>query len=86
LIRRAIRAYAQAVEDLGYAYLVATDNVLAAPPPASAKIEPLILLAHLASMTQQVELVTGVVVAPSRQTLLLAKQAASVDCLSNGRL
>lgn len=82
----AIRTYAQAVEDLGFDYLVATDNVLAGPPPASAKIEPLILFALLAGFTRRVELVTGVVVAPSRQTLLLAKQATSLDRLSGGRL
>ena len=40
----------------------------------------------LAGWTHKLELTTGVIVAPSRQTLLLAKQAASVDVLSGGRL
>lgn len=78
----ALRAFAQAVEDLGYQYLVAFDSLHTENPWH----EPLVLYACLAGCTQKLELTTGVIVAPSRQTLLLAKQAASLDVLSGGRL
>ena len=78
----ALRAFAQAVEDLGYQYLVAFDSVCTDNPWH----EPLLFYAFLAGWTHKLELTTGVIVAPSRQTLLLAKQAASLDVLSGGRL
>ena len=78
----ALRAFAQAVEDLGYQYLVAFDSLCTENPWH----EPLVFYAFLAGWTQKLELTTGVIVAPSRQTLLLAKQAASLDVLSGGRL
>jgi probable F420-dependent oxidoreductase len=78
----ALRAFAQAVEDLGYQYLVAFDSLCTENPWH----EPLLFYAFLAGWTQTLELTTGVIVAPSRQTLLLAKQAASLDVLSDGRL
>jgi probable F420-dependent oxidoreductase len=78
----ALRAFAQAVEDLGYQYLVAFDSLCTENPWH----EPLVFYAFLAGWTHKLELMTGVIVAPSRQTLLLAKQAASLDVLSGGRL
>ncbi len=48
--------------------------------------EPFVLFAYLAAVTQRLELFTGVLVLPQRQTPLVAKQAAEVDVLSNGRL
>jgi probable F420-dependent oxidoreductase len=48
--------------------------------------EPLTLFSFLAAITQRLELVSGVIVLPQRQTALVAKQAAEVDVLSNGRL
>jgi probable F420-dependent oxidoreductase len=78
----ALRAFAQAVEDLGYQYLVAFDSLCTENPWH----EPLVFYAFLAGWTQKLELTTGVIVAPSRQTLLLAKQAASLDVLSSGRV
>jgi alkanesulfonate monooxygenase SsuD/methylene tetrahydromethanopterin reductase-like flavin-dependent oxidoreductase (luciferase family) len=48
--------------------------------------EPLTMLAAAAAVTQRVQLVTTIVVGPLRNTSLLAKTAASIDALSNGRL
>jgi probable F420-dependent oxidoreductase len=48
--------------------------------------EVFVLFGYLAAVTTSVELVTGVLVLPQRQTALVAKQAAEVDVLSGGRL
>ena len=92
----AIRAYAEAVEDLGYENLLAYDHVLGADTtnrPGWSRYstkdsfhEPFVLFAYLAAITQRIELTTGIIILPQRQTALVAKQAAEVDVLSNGRL
>jgi probable F420-dependent oxidoreductase len=48
--------------------------------------EPMTLLAYVAGATEKIELVPSVIVLPSRQTALFAKQAAELDVLSGGRL
>jgi probable F420-dependent oxidoreductase len=48
--------------------------------------EPFVLLAHLAALTERLELTTGVLILPQRQTALVAKQAIELDLLSRGRL
>jgi probable F420-dependent oxidoreductase len=93
---KAIRDYAQAAEDLGYEHLLAYDHVLGADPSnregwrgythKTMFHEPLTLFSYLAAITERLELVSGVVVLPQRQTALVAKQAAEVDVLSGGRL
>jgi probable F420-dependent oxidoreductase len=91
-------AFAQAAEDLGYAHLVAYDHVIGAEPsgrPASwrgvythrdAFHEPFVLFGYLAAVTTKLELAFGIVILPQRQTVLVAKQAAALDVLSNGRV
>jgi probable F420-dependent oxidoreductase len=92
-----IRAYAQAVEDLGYAHVVAYDHVLGADTSArpdwrgpytskSLFHEVFVLLGFLAACTTRLELGIAVVILPQRQTALVAKQAAEVDVLSGGRM
>jgi probable F420-dependent oxidoreductase len=92
-----IRDYAQAVEAMGYTHILAFDHVLGANPerPGGWKgpytyrhlfHEPFVLFGFLAAVTQRVELVTGIVILPQRQTALVAKQAAAVDVLARGRL
>jgi probable F420-dependent oxidoreductase len=48
--------------------------------------EPLILYGYIAGVTSRIGLATGVIVAPQRQTVLLAKQVAEIDILSKGRM
>ncbi|MFI5273580.1 MAG: LLM class flavin-dependent oxidoreductase, partial [Ktedonobacterales bacterium] len=48
--------------------------------------EPLITLAAAAAVTQQVRLLTTILIAPLHNTAVLAKQAATIDALSLGRL
>jgi len=90
-----VRAYVRQVEELGYRHLATYDHVLGADPAVHAGWqgpydvdttfhEPLVFFGFMAAITR-LELVTGIVVAPQRQTALLAKQAAEVDILSGGR-
>lgn len=93
----AVRAYAQRVEELGYTHVLAYDHVVGADPTVhegwngpydvhTTFHEPLVMFGYLAAITTTVELVTGVIILPQRQTALVAKQAAEVDLLSGGRL
>ena len=50
------------------------------------RLELVVVLAHLAAVTSRVRLASGVAILPTRQPVLLAKQLASIDVLSNGRL
>jgi len=84
----AVRDFAQAVEALGYDYLLLYELLIdtkSDKPPASF-LEPFALLGYLVGCTQKIELATGVMILPSRQTVLVAKQAAAIDVLSGGRL
>lgn len=93
-----IRDYAQAVEQLGYDHLLVFDHVLGANPsrfegrfrpPYTHQTpfhEPFVLFGYLSAVTERLELTTGILILPQRQTALVAKQAAAVDVLSGGRL
>jgi probable F420-dependent oxidoreductase len=91
----AIRTYATGVEAMGYAHLLAYDHVLGADPEVhtgwngpydidTTFHEPFVLFGHLAAITT-LELVTGIIILPQRETALVAKQAAEVDLLTGGR-
>ena len=91
-----VRAYAEAVVDAGFDHVLAYDHVLGADPgghpgfagpytAASAFHEPLVLYGFLAAVAPRLELVTGILILPQRQTALVAKQAAEVDLLTGGR-
>lgn len=93
----AIRDYAQAVEGMGYTHILAYDHVLGASTTnrpgwnraytsKTTFHEPFVLFGYLAGLTKTIEFVTGVLILPQRQTALVAKQAAEVDVLSQGRL
>jgi probable F420-dependent oxidoreductase len=80
----ALRDFAQQAEGLGLTHLRIPDQVLR---PGSGYVhEPLTLLAYIAAITETIELVPSVIILPSRQTALFAKQAAELDVLSEGRL
>ena len=91
-----VRAYAEAVRDLGFDHLIAYDHVLGADPAAhpgwsgpytaaSMFHEPLVLFGFLAGAVPGLGLATAVIILPQRQTALVAKQAAEVDVLTDGR-
>src|SRR6478672_9060747 len=91
-----IRDYAQAAEGLGYSYLVAPDHVLGANPAAehgdrrvgttaNPYHDPFVLFGFLAGCTQRIGFAVGVLILAQRQTVLVAKQAASLDVLCGGR-
>jgi alkanesulfonate monooxygenase SsuD/methylene tetrahydromethanopterin reductase-like flavin-dependent oxidoreductase (luciferase family) len=46
----------------------------------------MVLFGFLAAATTRLQLTTGIIILPQRQTALVAKQAAEVDVLSKGRL
>lgn len=93
----AIRDWAQAAEGAGYDHILVFDHVLGAGlstrpnwsgpyNSATAFHEVFVLYGYFAALTSRVELVTGVIILPQRQTALVAKQAATLDLLSGGRL
>jgi probable F420-dependent oxidoreductase len=97
LDRGAVRAYAQAVQDLGYTYVFAFDHVLGVDPATTDGRdlpftnvdpfhEPLTTFAFMTACAPELGFCTGVLILPQRQTALVAKQAAEVDFLSGGRL
>src|ERR1700716_3190027 len=90
-----IGMYAQRVEQMGYTHVLAYDHVLGADPDVhtgwngpynvhTTFHEPFVLFGYLAAITT-LELVTGIIILPQRQTALVAKQAAEVDLLSLGK-
>ncbi len=88
----AIRDYAQAAEELGYDHLLTYEHVLGVDPTSRPELqglptihEPFVLFGYLAAFTR-LELITGVLILPQRQTALVAKQAAEVDLLTGGKL
>ncbi len=93
----AVRAFAEHAEGLGFTHILAYDHVLGADPnrpggwtgPYTHREtfhEPFVLFGFLAGIVQRIGFVTGVIVLPQRQTALVAKQAATLDVLCDGRL
>ena len=91
----AVRAYGERVDELGFAHILAYDHVVGADPEVhkpwngpynvhTTFHEPFVMFGYLAAVTT-LELVTGIIILPQRQTALVAKQAAEVDLLTEGR-
>lgn len=91
-----IRDFAHTVDDAGFDRLYAAEHVVGAHPDRAEGQqvhtnvvpyhEPFVLFGFLAAVTTRIELMTGVLVLPQRQTALVAKQVAEIDVLSNGRI
>jgi probable F420-dependent oxidoreductase len=92
-----VRDYGQAMEATGYDFLEAPDHVLGANVASrpdwdisrttSRELfqDPFVLFGFLAGCTSAIGFSTGVLILPQRQTVLVAKQAASLDVLCGGR-
>jgi probable F420-dependent oxidoreductase len=92
----AIRELAQTAEQLGFSYVLAYDHVVGVNPdlagwdgPYDFRTpfqSPLLLFSFMAGVTEKLGFATGILILPQRQTALAAKQAATLDVLSGGRL
>ncbi|MBA2468187.1 MAG: LLM class F420-dependent oxidoreductase [Chloroflexia bacterium] len=92
-----IRSYATGVDQIGYQHILAYDHVLSGSQEAhhpklvnrydehSPFHEVFVLFGYLAAIVPNIEVVTGVLILPQRQTALVAKQAATLDLLTGGR-
>jgi probable F420-dependent oxidoreductase len=91
---QSVAAAVQAAEDAGFDSVWAGEHVVLpdpkAPPsplePRDRVLDPLLALAWAAAHTTTIRLATGIVILPQRNPLLLAKQVASLDVLSGGRM
>ena len=79
-----IKEFVLGAESLGLSYLRVADQVVV--PKRGGFHEPLMLLSYLAAITERIEMAPSVLVAPSRQTALLAKQIVELHALLAGRL
>ena len=93
----AIRAFVKGAEELGAAHIMIYDHVVGAdrnrpggfegPYDKDVQFhEPFTFFAYVAALTTRIELVTGIIILPQRQTALVAKQAAELAILSENRL
>jgi probable F420-dependent oxidoreductase len=83
---RGLVEYGVKIEELGYDSLWVWDHVLLGVDPNFPIIESLTVLTAVAARTSRIKLGTGILVLPLRNPVLLAKQLASMDQLSQGRL
>jgi probable F420-dependent oxidoreductase len=89
---------ARMAEDAGIDRIVAVDHVVMGRntdayawgrfpvPPEAPWLEPLTVLTAMAAVTSTIRLSTGILIAPLRPAAVLAKQVASLDVLSGGRV
>src|SRR5258705_4643724 len=83
---KALVDYGIRMEQLGFDSLWVWDHILLGVEPNFPIIESLTLLTAIAARTNKIKLGTGILVLPMRNPVILAKQLASMDLLSDGRL
>jgi alkanesulfonate monooxygenase SsuD/methylene tetrahydromethanopterin reductase-like flavin-dependent oxidoreductase (luciferase family) len=95
--RTVIRDYGQAVEGLGFDYVITGDHAMGAnparPKPEGGRVgtnehavhDPFVVLSFLAGCTTNLGLATGILIVSQRQTVFVAKQAAGLDLICDGR-
>jgi probable F420-dependent oxidoreductase len=95
---RALLDLARAADHAGVDRIIVVDHVVMGEhtenyqwgkfpvPPEAPWLEPLAVLSAIAAVTNRVRLATGILIAPLRPAALLAKQVATLDQLSGGRV
>jgi alkanesulfonate monooxygenase len=78
--------YGVRMEQLGYESIWAWDHILLGVEPNFPIIESLSILTAIAARTKKIKLGTGILVVPMRNPVILAKELATIDLISNGRL
>jgi probable F420-dependent oxidoreductase len=92
--RAVLGRIAPLAESLGYESIWMGEHVVVPDPwvepspmqPSDPILDPLVALAFAASITERMRLATGIVILPQRNPLVLAKQLASLDQVTGGRL
>ena len=77
-----VREFSRRAEALGYHSLWTQEQIIGSTPV----LEPISLLCHVAAVTSTIGLGTAVVIASTRNPVHLAKQLATLDQMSGGRL
>src|SRR6478672_2920493 len=83
---RPVGIYAARAETLGFSGLWTLDSAVGGPTSRTPLLDGLQVLAYAAAVTRDVRLGIAVIVMNRRQPVLLAKEIASLDRLSGGRL
>ena len=93
----AVRTFGVVLEEFGFDHILAYDHVVGAvhadrDPPLTGPYtekdpfhDPFLMFAYLAGMTSRLEMATGVLILPQRQTVLVAKQALDLSLFSGDR-
>jgi probable F420-dependent oxidoreductase len=89
-----LKSLVQAAEDAGFDSVWAGEHVVLPDPqvppspmgPREPSLDPLLALTWAAAASTTIRLATGIVILPQRNPVVLAKQVATLDVLSGGRL
>ena len=90
--KKNIHSFSQLSESLQYTSIWTTDHILMPRHTVSPKVpydhifESILTLGYIAGITERIKLGTSVIVLPMRNPILLAKQIATLDALSDGRV